>query len=112
MNGCNITMHFLDLHQQQFENYKNHHDCYTPDEYIELIMHQIVQTLLQITIFCYQVTIPQKWVGSSIAIGYDVATLPHISKSEDEIRSSIKINIFDFGRSELTTYINPNTIST
>lgn len=122
LNGSDIFMHFLDLHQQQFHNYttlndhKKPEDYYTPDEYTEIIMHQIVQTLLQITIACYQVTIPQKWVGSSLAIGYDVATLPHVSQSEEQIRSSVKVHLFDFGRSELTTHtpdakiINDNNV--
>lgn len=37
------------------------------------------------------------WIGSSIGLGYDTATLPNINTDEKDIKVIVKL--FDFGRS-------------
>ncbi|KAK3272648.1 hypothetical protein CYMTET_19069 [Cymbomonas tetramitiformis] len=52
------------------------------------------------------VAVPQKWVGSSVALGFDVGTpwsSTTRSRSEAEVRRGVIVNVFDWGRSELNT---------
>lgn len=58
--------------------------------------------LLHLSSTCHKVKVPQKWLGSSVALGYDAGDFPPRSnETEKKIRSNVIVNIFDWGRSEL-----------
>jgi len=47
---------------------------------------------------------PQKWLGSSVAVGFDDDYVPHrTDAAEEEVRKKTMVSIFDWGRSELNT---------
>ena len=68
-------------------------------------MNEIVKKLTLLVLSCHRVKIPQKWIGSSLAIGFDSGEIPKRTKSEEEIRDSAIVRIFDWGRSELNDSI-------
>mmetsp|Transcript_11591 Transcript_11591/g.23814 ORF Transcript_11591/g.23814 Transcript_11591/m.23814 type:complete len:808 (-) Transcript_11591:58-2481(-) len=104
MDGREIALHFLDLHQGPTADADaNLDEVYSNAELSELVMHEIVTRLAKLGAVCNNVTVPQKWVGSSVALGYDSGALPPRSKDESAIRSTVLVNIFDWGRSELNT---------
>jgi len=104
MDGREVVMHFLDLHQgPTADNDVNLEEVYSNAELSELVFHEIVTRTAKLAAACNKVTVPQKWVGSSVALGYDSGTLPPRSKDEAAIRSTVLVNIFDWGRSELNT---------
>jgi len=49
------------------------------------------------------VPVPQKWIGSSVALGFDCGSLPRRDEPEESIRKRVLVSIFDWGRSELNT---------
>jgi hypothetical protein len=101
LTGKEILQHLLDLHIGPEET----SETYSVDEYLEVVMHEILQLLVKLAVFCCRVNIPQKWIGSSLAIGFDSGQLPLRSASEEDIRESVIVKIFDWGRSELNTSI-------
>ncbi len=110
IEGTRIFMHLLDLHmldsRGEVEEEGTDEDIisdetYDVDEYLEITMHEIVILLTKLASACHKVTIPQKWIGSSLAIGYDCGEIPKRAKSEEDIRKSTIVKIFDWGRSEL-----------
>ena len=104
MDGREVVMHFLDLHQgPTADDNVNLDEVYSSAELSELVFHEIVTRTAKLAAACNKVTVPQKWVGSSVALGYDCGTLPPRSKGEEAIRSQVLVNIFDWGRSELNT---------
>eukprot|EP00960_Hanusia_phi_P012211 356171-Hanusia_phi.AAC.5 len=48
-----------------------------------------------------QVPVPQKWIGSSVALGFDACQLPRRDNSLAKEIDKVIVNIFDWGRSEL-----------
>ena len=97
-------MHFLDLHEgPTADDNVNLEEIYSSAELSEIVFHEIVTRTAKLAAACNKVTVPQKWVGSSVALGYDCGTLPPRSKDESTIRSQLLVNIFDWGRSELNT---------
>lgn len=104
MDGREVVMHFLDLHQgPTADDNANLEEVYSSAELSEIVFHEIVTRTAKLAAACNKVTVPQKWVGSSVALGYDCGTLPPRSKDESAIRSQVLVNIFDWGRSELNT---------
>jgi hypothetical protein len=73
---------------------------FTKSELTEIVLHETVKRLTRYAIACHKLSIPQKWIGSSIALGYDAGGF---SLTEEEIRASTVVNAFDWGRSELLT---------
>lgn len=69
-------------------------------ELTEIVLHETVTKLTQYAIACEKLTFAQKWLGSSIALGYDAGAS---TLSEEDIRSKVIVNAFDWGRSELLT---------
>ena len=106
LQGIKIFQNLLDLHLLDDEQKYSDIDLfYDPDEYLEIIMNEIVERLTKLVIACHEVKIPQKWIGSSLAIGYDVGEIPRRLRSEEDIRDSTIISIFDWGKSELNNSI-------
>ncbi|KAF4659795.1 hypothetical protein FOZ61_004469 [Perkinsus olseni] len=69
----------------------------TPEEYIELVLLQILRKLCKICSALSEVKIPQMWVGSSIALGFDAEGL------DSSGTPNTQVVLFDWGRSELNT---------
>jgi len=112
MDGREVVMHFLDLHQgPTADGNINLDEAYSNAELSELVFHEIVTRTAKLSAACNKVTVPQKWVGSSVALGYDCGTLPPRSKDEAAIRSQVLVNIFDWGRSELNTMAKLSSMS-
>ena len=107
LTGDQILQHLLDLHIGPEET----PETYGVDENLEIIMHEILQLLAKLSISCHRVKVPQKWIGSSLAIGFDSGALPLRSKTEDEIRKTAIVKIFDWGRSELNNTITMQELS-
>jgi len=116
MNGSQILMHYMDLHdvpsggKESIKDDIEELDCskkadeYTRSEVVEIVSHETTRQLIQLSANCHSATVPQKWLGSSIALGYDAGSFPPRSNSaEQSIRSNVIVNIFDWGRSELLT---------
>ena len=78
-------------------------EVYSAAELGELVCYEVTKRLANLCAICQNVSVPQKWVGSSVALGYDCGALPPRSRSAEEIKSSVIVNIFDWGRSELNT---------
>jgi len=79
-------------------------DVYTTSEVAEIVLHETVRQLIQLSATCHNTTVPQKWLGSSVALGYDAEYFPvRSNSSEQKIRSNVIVSIFDWGKSELLT---------
>lgn len=78
-------------------------DSLGASEFAELIFHETLSRLCRLALDCRRVAVPQKWIGSSVALAYDAGQLPLRSTSELVVRSMAKVVIFDWGRSELNT---------
>lgn len=104
MEGQEIMMHFLDLHLgATADSDADLAEVYSAAELGELVCYEVTNRLANLCAICQNVSVPQKWVGSSVALGYDCGALPPRSRSAEEIKSSVIVNIFDWGRSELNT---------
>jgi hypothetical protein len=101
MHGPEILMHFLDLHNEP--DFSETPEVFSATELSEIVGHEILQRMIRICLLVHQVPVPQKWIGSSIALGFECAFLPERTISESAIRKKVQINIFDWGRSELNT---------
>eukprot|EP00588_Corethron_pennatum_P003105 CAMPEP_0194300392 /NCGR_PEP_ID=MMETSP0169-20130528/61230_1 /TAXON_ID=218684 /ORGANISM="Corethron pennatum, Strain L29A3" /LENGTH=718 /DNA_ID=CAMNT_0039050553 /DNA_START=223 /DNA_END=2380 /DNA_ORIENTATION=- len=101
LTGQDIFMHFLDLHLEEFPEQK---EQMQRAEYLEILFHEFVVQLTRLFVACQNLPVPQMWIGSSIALGFDCGRLPSRAPSEEtDIRSSVLVKIFDWGRSELNT---------
>jgi hypothetical protein len=104
MQASQVLMHFMDVHQAQRHlddidlNYYR-----SPYEVVEIVNHEIVVQLVQLALACRASPLPQKWIGSSVAIGYDFGALRARTGTESQVRNDVKVHIFDWGRSELNT---------
>uniref|UniRef100_A0A7S2A4M6 C2 domain-containing protein n=1 Tax=Trieres chinensis TaxID=1514140 RepID=A0A7S2A4M6_TRICV len=108
MKGDSILSHFTDVHLDGYDNIDISEigtERYTPTELAEIVLHQTTKQLLGLAVACHGAPFPQKWIGSSIALGYDAGTLPRRSPSSEEaLRASVLCHVFDWGRSELNTH--------
>jgi len=107
MSGAEMLMHFLDVHQDEEGVPQPEEDLdenLSRVEVAELSHHEIVHRLAYLAIACRQSPVPQKWIGSSVALGFDSGQPPRRGDaSEEEVRSSAIVQLFDWGRSELNT---------
>ena len=71
------------------------------EEFAEAVLRNMLKQMSDLCRYFEQVPVPQKWIGSSVALGFDVFQLP--TRDESGLREMIKVivNIFDWGRSEL-----------
>lgn len=97
MSGFQSLIFMMDLHSHQ--NIEGH---YSSEEVAELVLNEIVKKLSRLAVACCRVSVPQKWVGSSVALGFDCGYFPKRkdkclkSSAEDLIRSKVIVNIFDW----------------
>jgi len=117
MTGSDAIMHFVDVGELPTAAEKlavsRHYkagevetatatDAYSQSELAEIALHETVRQLARLSRTCHRVTVPQKWLGSSVALGFDAGSFPTRSPdAEERIRSKVIVNIFDWGRSEL-----------
>lgn len=73
----------------------------SPAEAMEVIMAELVDQLVRLAFACRHLAVPQKWIGSSVALGYDAGRMFERGISDSAIQEYIHCNIFDWGRSEL-----------
>lgn len=105
MQGSEMMMHYLDVHKELLCPDDNMlQSTLAPSEYTELVLAETVKRLCHLALTCRKVPVPQKWIGSSVALGFDVGALPARSAStEEQVRRNTLVAIFDWGRSELNT---------
>lgn len=102
--AAEMLMHYLDLHS---------YDSSIPpsSELAEVVLDETCKQLVGLTVACCSTQSPQKWIGSSVALGFDDGfSLPGYEDGqgftpadEAELRKSVLVKIFDWGRSELNT---------
>jgi hypothetical protein len=108
LDGTGVFRYFLDLHTEDSPSSYTVLDHYLPVEISEIVSHELMAQLICLSVKCHQVITPQKWIGSSVALTYDAGLFPDLSSTVDHskekmIRSNVTVNIFDWGRSELLT---------
>jgi len=42
-----------------------------PMEFLELVTGEMVKMLVRLMVACRQIKVPQKWIGSSVVLGFD-----------------------------------------
>lgn len=104
MAGAEMLIHFADVHQEPADIADDALKYFrSPTEMIEIVLHEVVCRLTELARACRSSPVPQKWIGSSVALGFDSGQLPRRCDPEEELRKNVRVNIFDWGRSELNT---------
>ena len=124
LNGTGVFRYFFDLHMDGNNDGDANanatisaNDRYLPIEVAEIVSHEIMSQLIRLSVACHMVKIPQKWIGSSVAVVYDAGFFPDRSSAsslegkegerktnqEAAIRSKVICKLLDWGRSELLT---------
>lgn len=105
MTGAEMFMHFTDVHQvPAFPGKDRLSELLCPTEVLEIALREIVLRLVLLILVCRNMTVPEKWIGSSVGLGYDDGFLPpRDADAENSVREKVKVNIFDWGKSELNT---------
>lgn len=103
MCGTNAFRHFYDFRSNRRRDVDM--NIYSPTEVAGIISYEIMSQLIALSTACHKVKIPQKWIGSSVAVSADADFFPSRSSEAAEagIRSKVTCKIFDWGRSELLT---------
>lgn len=104
LKGPEIMSYLVDLHSNTFENITSEDEHLSKEEYAEVVLDEVFKRMARIALICHRVLIPQKWIGSSVAIGFDVGTLPLRSEAREDVQKRVIVNLFDWGRSELNTF--------
>mmetsp|Transcript_25677 Transcript_25677/g.59853 ORF Transcript_25677/g.59853 Transcript_25677/m.59853 type:complete len:769 (-) Transcript_25677:67-2373(-) len=104
LKATEIMMHFIDVRDTSPETTELENDATRLHsvEWTEIVLSCILRQLLELQLACYLLDTPQKWIGSSVAVAFDVSRMP--SREEvmrNGVRGFIRMNIFDWGRSEL-----------
>jgi len=110
MTGFEIMHYFLDFHQEPFGCETDFQKYWSPSELAELFLAELVVRLVILCRACRCALVPQKWIGSSIALACNVATVPSRQVSVEELREHVKVHIFDWGRSEFGTLASHNQL--
>eukprot|EP00927_Polykrikos_kofoidii_P000760 TRINITY_DN10290_c0_g2_i1.p1 TRINITY_DN10290_c0_g2~~TRINITY_DN10290_c0_g2_i1.p1 ORF type:complete len:761 (-),score=125.49 TRINITY_DN10290_c0_g2_i1:85-2367(-) len=112
MTGAEVLMHFLDVHQEPADpGSRGMQDVFFPMEVTEYVFAHIVKRMTALALACRKSPVPQKWIGSSVGIGFDVGDLPSRSTPLSTLLKAVKVNIFDWGRSELNTLASHHGLS-
>eukprot|EP00450_Noctiluca_scintillans_P007230 CAMPEP_0194492346 /NCGR_PEP_ID=MMETSP0253-20130528/10938_1 /TAXON_ID=2966 /ORGANISM="Noctiluca scintillans" /LENGTH=787 /DNA_ID=CAMNT_0039333203 /DNA_START=1 /DNA_END=2364 /DNA_ORIENTATION=+ len=99
--GADIFMHFVDVNAV---NNDTSDTSFSPVESSEIVLHEVSLRLHKLATACRACCVPQKWVGSSVAIGFDDGqSNTRSTEGEELLRKSVIVNIFDWGKSELNT---------
>jgi len=101
LTGADMFMHFVDVKALSNDVSDT---SFTPVEVTEIVLHEVSLRLDRLATACRACCAPQKWVGSSVAIGFDDGrSFPRGAKGQETLRKSVIVNIFDWGKSELNT---------
>jgi len=112
LTGAELLMHFLDTHQEPKDiDDSQLEELLSPTELGEIVLRTVVSKLANLSVACRLAPAPQKWIGSSVALGYDAGRLPPRSSREDEVNDRVRVQIFDWGRSELNTLERQSNLS-
>ena len=122
MTGEEILRYLMDMHLDQpmevphdtevSASSGSSNNRYQATEVAAIVLHELVGKLLHLAVTCERVEVPQKWIGSSVALGYDGGLFPSRdlnattdtnTTGEQLIRSKVIVKVFDWGRSELLT---------
>jgi len=102
-----VLMYYLDIHEVSNETTCENmsiETAYSSSEVAEIVLHETVCKLVQLSSACHNIKVPpQKWLGSSVALGYDTDNFSLHSdiSSEQRIRSNVIVSIFDWEESEI-----------
>lgn len=112
LSANDMLMHFFDVHQVPEDPGYQVESWLTPIEVAEISHHEMARKLLQLAVACRKCHVPQKWIGSSVALGFECGRLPpRCATSEEDVRRATHVNIFDWGRSELNTLAKHTILS-
>lgn len=106
---ADVIMHFLDIHQmpEDPDEARLEH-VHAPIEVAEAVLLEVSRQLASLAVACRRAPAPQKWIGSSVALGFDAGSLPPRKRgmgwrAELSRASGARVTLFDWGRSELNT---------
>lgn len=101
LDGTGVFRFFYDLHMDGIFDM----NIYLPIEVAEIVAHELSSQMIELASACQKVKIPQKWIGSSVAVCFDSGFYPNRDSetAEADIRAKVLCKIFDWGRSELLT---------
>lgn len=90
-----------DLEEKKMEDLEEKKFLSLRSEVAEIVLDETVQRLGNLLSACHSAG-PQKWLGTSIGIGYDTGNFfPNPGSSEQRIRSNVIVCMFDWERSKL-----------
>jgi len=113
LTGFEMLSFLTDVHQEpEGVSEAKLADTRAPLELAEIVLNEIAKLLVRLAIACRLVTVPQKWIGSSVALAFDAGQTPARSVPEAEVREGVKVQIFDWGRSELNSLEQHEKLST
>mmetsp|Transcript_2008 Transcript_2008/g.3207 ORF Transcript_2008/g.3207 Transcript_2008/m.3207 type:complete len:436 (+) Transcript_2008:309-1616(+) len=98
MPAYNWLSYFLDIREAAVSFDRT--TTASPSEYAEAILCTLIKRMTALVQAFQSIPAPQKWIGSSIAFGFDCGLLPPRSEL-DSISERSACYIFDWGRSEL-----------
>jgi len=102
MPAAEMFLHFTDMHLTPTPAHTGR--VLMPTELAEVVLSEICRKLVQLASACRKAPAPQKWIGSSVALGFDDQRLVEATADATEkLRESVAVRIFDWGRSELNT---------
>lgn len=100
-----VLMYFSDLRVDEHlttETVTETTDAYFRSEVAEIVLHEAVHKLVKLSVACHKNKVYQKWLGSSVLLGFDAGNFPPRSESsEQSIRSHVIVSIFDWGQSKI-----------
>jgi hypothetical protein len=122
MAGAEILMHFINVvggTTNSGTDTDNTEEHFAPVEVTEIVLHEVVSQMVRLArVLNLSIQLPQKWIGSSVALGYDVGDLtpprfttldsasgrhihtPYVDNAV-AVRQKVICSVFDWGRSEL-----------
>eukprot|EP00405_Crypthecodinium_cohnii_P035622 CAMPEP_0206532196 /NCGR_PEP_ID=MMETSP0325_2-20121206/4216_1 /ASSEMBLY_ACC=CAM_ASM_000347 /TAXON_ID=2866 /ORGANISM="Crypthecodinium cohnii, Strain Seligo" /LENGTH=875 /DNA_ID=CAMNT_0054028583 /DNA_START=535 /DNA_END=3162 /DNA_ORIENTATION=+ len=112
MPGASMFEYFLDTQDyNEAVKGKNPRDTLMAAEVFEITLHEMLVRLLELACACRHVDIPQKFVGSSIGLAFDVGKARPRVGGEKSAREACRVHIFDWGRSEINTFETHKSLS-
>jgi len=102
MTSASMLMFYLDLMEHPLPSTAALEHELGRAETAEVVLHETLVKVTGLAVACMKCPVPQKWIGSSVALGFDIGQMPKRGE-EEKFRQKIIVSIFDWGRSELNT---------
>eukprot|EP00588_Corethron_pennatum_P014289 CAMPEP_0194275206 /NCGR_PEP_ID=MMETSP0169-20130528/8106_1 /TAXON_ID=218684 /ORGANISM="Corethron pennatum, Strain L29A3" /LENGTH=618 /DNA_ID=CAMNT_0039018617 /DNA_START=123 /DNA_END=1979 /DNA_ORIENTATION=+ len=99
MSGKEIFLHYTALSDRggSINTHLSSIEC------AEIIHHETTSRIWSLLQICQRIKTPQKWVGTSLGLGFDAGLNPErTAAGKDELRRSVFVKLFDWERAELT----------